>query len=142
MALALGTWLMASLWDWFVEKARAHQQNNSERPANPQPEPFYVIQTKLGDANQNSGNIRGSCNTTITYMDPVAWGKRSWRDNFGRPASFLPIISASVGNHNKGCGNIENSGGTDIYNLSLPCEHPAKRAGGATGTLLGLRDAS
>ena len=101
-----------------------------------------MIQTRLGDANQNSGNIRGSYNTTITYMDTVARGKRAWLDNFERPASFLPIISASVGNHNKGCGNIENSGGTDIYNLSLRYEYPAKRAGDATGTLSGFSNAS
>jgi len=106
---------MVSPWDWFDEKARAHRQNNSERPAAPQPEPFCVIRTRLGDANLNSGNIRGSYNTTTTYnMGTVAWSERARRDNFERLVSFPPTISTSVGNHNKGCGNIENSGGTNI----------------------------
>ena len=75
-----------------------------------------MIRTRLGDANLNAGNIRGSYNTTITYnMGTVAWGERARRDNFERPASFPPTISTSVGNHNEGCGNIEDSGGTYIY---------------------------
>lgn len=122
--VALATWLIASLWDWLFETARvdrlpnvtgsgARQQNNPERPASPQPEPFFSMRTRLGDANQNSGNIRGSYNTAYN-MDAVAGGERARRDNFGRPASSPPTISTSMGNYNSGCGNVEGSGNTAI----------------------------
>jgi len=102
-------------WSPNVITFRARRKNNSERPTDPQPEPFCEIRARLGNANLNSGNIRGSCNTTIYNMDTVACGERARRDNLEGPASFLPTISTSVGNDNKGCGNIENSGGTHIY---------------------------
>lgn len=58
---------------------------------------------------------------TITYnIDTVAGGEPAQRDIFEGPTSFFSTtISASAGNHNKDCGNIENSGGIDItYNMS------------------------
>jgi len=96
-------------------RSGARQQNNSKRLAGPQPEHSFAISTKLGDANRDSGNVRGSYNTAIAYdMDAVAGGARAQRDNFGRLASFPPSISTSVGNYNSGSGNIVDSGGVAI----------------------------
>ncbi|KAG0643552.1 hypothetical protein HOY80DRAFT_857791, partial [Tuber brumale] len=85
----------------------------STKPATPQAEPSPTVTMRLGNDNDNCGNIRGFSGTTITYKVDTIAEIQHLLENSPQSKS-PPTIRTSVGDRNKNSAQIEDFGSTRI----------------------------